>query len=442
MRHSVDPADASGASPRQDIAVLGMHRSGTSLTARLLGDLGWHLGRPDELLGPREDNPAGFFERADVQLFNERVLNQLEATWENPPGAEEVRALGEEGIDTELNSILMRLQTAAGAKPFAVKDPRLCVLWPLWERHLPPSASLVLIFRHPVEVAISLYQRDGMPLYHGIALWDEYVRRSLEAAGHRAAVVLRHGDLLADPEASVYQLAESLGRIVPAGWTTPVRSDLYRSRGGLHEPLLTSAQHELWSWIEALPASIDRILPSDVPPRDPDSFTDVLRQRRGNLRLRSDVEALRRSLVEARENLDARDASLAHLSSERDSLARSVQSLRQRSMEQSQRAEIVRRANLESEERLGRELATLGQRRDELLHALTEQKELVRVGRARERVLAFERHNLIRALTVVEAQRRAQETQAQRTRGSRARQWWRTLAAPVRRVSARRGGKR
>jgi hypothetical protein len=41
--------------------VLEMHRSGTSLTARLLRDAGWFLGDDVDLLGPADGNPDGLF---------------------------------------------------------------------------------------------------------------------------------------------------------------------------------------------------------------------------------------------------------------------------------------------------------------------------------------------------------------------------------------------
>ena len=42
------------------VVVLGMHRSGTSMTSAILEKLGINMG--DETLGPLETNPIGHFE--------------------------------------------------------------------------------------------------------------------------------------------------------------------------------------------------------------------------------------------------------------------------------------------------------------------------------------------------------------------------------------------
>ncbi|HKG74328.1 MAG TPA: hypothetical protein VKA79_08815 [Aestuariivirgaceae bacterium] len=53
------------AAPRANAAVciIGMHRSGTSITARLLNVLGLNLGPSDSLMGPSPSNPTGHFAR-------------------------------------------------------------------------------------------------------------------------------------------------------------------------------------------------------------------------------------------------------------------------------------------------------------------------------------------------------------------------------------------
>lgn len=425
----VGPTDVPGAAPRRHAVVLGMHRSGTSLTARLLGDLGWYLGRPDELLEPREDNPGGYFERADVQVFNDRVLSQIGASWDRPPGAEELQDFGDESVDKELEALVTALEADAGGAAFALKDPRLCVLWPLWERHLPRSATLVLTFRHPAEVAASLYERDGLPVPMGLALWEDYVRRSIVAAQHRAAVVVRYGDLLAQPEKSIEGLAAALGTTVPSGWVQAVRPAPYHSRGSSHEGLLTASQRDLWSWIERAPTSVDRIDPDDVPGRTEKSSTELLRHRRDAVRLEAEVGLLRRSLADAR-------SELVQLNDERESMDQLVESLRQRRLEQSQRVEAMRQESAEAQDHLGRELATLGHIRDELADALAEKIALVRVARAREQVFLYERHHLLRAVSVVEGQRRAHEAALVSMRSSRAWRWGRGLTAPLRWMSA------
>lgn len=481
----------SGESPRRDVVVLGMHRSGTSLTARLLGDLGWYLGRPDELLGPREDNPEGFFERADVQVLNDRLLSRLGASWDGPPGVEELDDRPDGNVDEQLATLVAALEADAGAAPFALKDPRLCVLWPLWKRHLPTSAMLVLTFRHPAEVAASLQKRDGLPVATGLALWEEYVRRALVAAKDRAAVVVRYGDLVARPEESIESLAEALGATAPSGWVQAVRPELYRNRRDTHEESMTASQRELWSWIEAAPTSFDRIDPEDVPGRTEESSIELIRNRREWVKLQAEADLLRRSFTDVRSELDRRaehqstlertlrethdenaletarrDAQAAadqrdelgralraatvelavvrnrlrheetarareEAQSARDS-ARSVQLINERKM-LDQLVETIRQRRIEQSQLI----EDLRRDRDELTNALAEKDSLMLEGQAREQVLLHERHHLLRAVAVVEAERRFHEAVALTMGGSRTWRWGRRIAKPLRWMSPR-----
>ena len=54
------------------VPILGMHRSGTSLTTRLLNLLGLHLG--DDLQAAADDNQAGFWEHRFFQMINMQFL--------------------------------------------------------------------------------------------------------------------------------------------------------------------------------------------------------------------------------------------------------------------------------------------------------------------------------------------------------------------------------
>ena len=44
------------------VAIVGMHRSGTSMVAKLLQQAGLFLGEEADLMPPAEENPEGFFE--------------------------------------------------------------------------------------------------------------------------------------------------------------------------------------------------------------------------------------------------------------------------------------------------------------------------------------------------------------------------------------------
>jgi len=59
------------------VCIAGMHRSGTSMVARLLSDCGVYLGSPQDLLPPQPDNPKGYFEHKGMLALNEALLEHL-----------------------------------------------------------------------------------------------------------------------------------------------------------------------------------------------------------------------------------------------------------------------------------------------------------------------------------------------------------------------------
>jgi hypothetical protein len=110
--------------------VLGMHRSGTSATAGALAAAGFHLG--DDLLEAGADNPRGYWEHAGVVAINERLLSALGRRWDDPRPMPAGWQDGEaaQSASDDIARLLARL--AQDRAPWAIKDPRLCRLLPLW----------------------------------------------------------------------------------------------------------------------------------------------------------------------------------------------------------------------------------------------------------------------------------------------------------------------
>ena len=68
-------------SKKKLIVVLGMHRSGTSVTAKSLQVLGVDLG--DNLMPAiRNNNEAGFWEDVDINNFNIKLLDKIGSDWD------------------------------------------------------------------------------------------------------------------------------------------------------------------------------------------------------------------------------------------------------------------------------------------------------------------------------------------------------------------------
>lgn len=155
------------------IAVMGMHRSGTSCLTGLLQDAGVWLGKvgtsaPFNKKGPREN-------RLIMELHND-VLESNQASWRSPP-QEECHWHAE-----HLQQLEAIIQSYPADKLWAFKDPRSCFTINTWKR-LIPDLRLIGTFRHPAAVAGSLKYRgerlDILTVENEVALWFAYNKRLL-----------------------------------------------------------------------------------------------------------------------------------------------------------------------------------------------------------------------------------------------------------------------
>lgn len=64
------------------VVVLGMHRLGTSMVTGLLQAMGLSLGEPGTLLRGKEgENDKGFFERLQVVIQNDELMEEQDVNW-------------------------------------------------------------------------------------------------------------------------------------------------------------------------------------------------------------------------------------------------------------------------------------------------------------------------------------------------------------------------
>jgi hypothetical protein len=194
--------------PRSLGCVIGMHRSGTSVVTQIAGLLGTDLGPADHFLDTKPDNPNGYFENRDVTRLDDALLRHFLASWDQPPalppGWENDPALD---AFRERASAIMA-ETFTGSSLAVVKDPRLSLLLPFW-RTVVPVKHVLLMVRHPVEVAASLGRRDSMDLEQGSSLWLRYnVDAWLNGGG---PTVVAFDDIYEQPVEAVSRVAAAFG---------------------------------------------------------------------------------------------------------------------------------------------------------------------------------------------------------------------------------------
>ena len=194
------------------ILVAGMHRSGTSALAGALNLLGIPLG--SRLLESGPDNPKGYWEHRDIVVVHERLLAALGSRWDD------VRALPDGWLSSEparraaaaITEILER--DFAGIPLWAVKDPRLCRVLPLWFEvldKLGTRPTVLFMVRDPGEVSASIAERNLWAPPIGEILWLRYVTESLEHSHHVPRSVVTFDALLANPAVTLSNALSELG---------------------------------------------------------------------------------------------------------------------------------------------------------------------------------------------------------------------------------------
>lgn len=243
------------------VVILGMHRSGTSAVAGFLAKAGFFAGGETELLAPAEDNPKGFFERADVNALNDKVLYELGGAWDKPPPRDLVRRRAP-AWQAQVNEALADLEAGAAGRPLVLKDPRIGLLLPAWLPAIDSRFAIVFVDRSALDIALSVRRRDGRPLYVALALWQLYCAELLDGlAGHRVLVV-HYESFVEDPARNGRLLLERLAEVLPAeqvdaalaeGFVSQdMRHHQTSAKSALNLEVLTTAQLALARWLAEL----------------------------------------------------------------------------------------------------------------------------------------------------------------------------------------------
>ena len=193
-------ASRPNASDSAGFLVLGMHRSGTSVLARLLAAAG---ANPGERLVPGSlGNEEGHWEDAFAVETNERLLSALGHRWDD------LRPLPRDWMRSDAASVA-RAQIRGYLRSslskhslWAIKDPRMCLFAELWLGALAEEGctpSVLLLARHPQEIAGSLAVRDGMADGKALLLWLRHALDAERATRRLPRAFIGYDELLADP---------------------------------------------------------------------------------------------------------------------------------------------------------------------------------------------------------------------------------------------------
>lgn len=150
-------------------AVLGMHRSGTSMITGSLEQAGVFMGQVNQF---SENNKKGSKESSFLMQLHEEVLTDNNSSWYSPP------------YKTYWSPYRMKIlqyyiQSFDQHPIWGFKDPRTLLHLKTWNKMI-PNLIKVGIFRNPNDVALSLKRRNKFPLQQGLDLWVRYNRELLK----------------------------------------------------------------------------------------------------------------------------------------------------------------------------------------------------------------------------------------------------------------------
>jgi hypothetical protein len=207
---SVDMAVPQAAILPRMIAVLGMHRSGTSCLAGTLMECGVHFG---EVSRKNPFNAKGNNENQQVMDLHDQLLQEAGGSWKAPPPSVHWQAAHRQQRDAIIEGFGTSETPICG-----FKDPRaLCALEGWLEAR--PDLELLGIFRHPLAVAQSLTHRNLFTREQGLQLWLEYNRRLLDYYDRFRFPILHFGPDADEFRRDLCALIAMLGIRPPASGT-------------------------------------------------------------------------------------------------------------------------------------------------------------------------------------------------------------------------------
>jgi hypothetical protein len=260
---------------RPGVIVLGMHRSGTSIVGGLMSKMGLQTGHP--LIPPNFDNEKGFFERIDVVLQNDNLMQKQSVhyaynthTFDTKLGLKHILENEREHFFSEGRRGLAFLNSPS-SYPWMLKDPRLCITLRTWLPLLNFIPSTLFTYRNPFDVALSMHTRETehFPIQRGLKLWYIYNKRAIVQSNDLCRVVTSHRKVMTQPTVEMKRIYDGL-----IGCGVPVPHMV--SEADINSFIDTSLQHgktsiidQYCSQMNSLSASPDEISLSSIhPPPD------------------------------------------------------------------------------------------------------------------------------------------------------------------------------
>jgi hypothetical protein len=310
------------------LLVLGMHRSGTSVTTRLLECLG--AVHSKNLHPPMPNNPKGFFEDLDIERFNEyKFLPRIGTHWHSIGFVDWTNLSASDRSKFALEALeIVRSNYTSFNSLSVLKEPRIGILLPFWLsvlHHAGYNVKVVCALRDPASVARSLTARDGFSTTHGGMLYITNWLSILSYIQDLPVAFVQFDEIFSDPARVLRTVADKLTIPLPADFESrlhgfsssffdsslrhssldrrdlPLEADLPPLAIELYENLLSAAQAQNIKKTAKFVAAAEKI----VAPLKPvfcafdKVFTELAGSRHATMASQSESQKLQNALRDA-----------------------------------------------------------------------------------------------------------------------------------------------
>lgn len=171
--------------------ISGMHRSGTSMMAKLAFEAGGDLGNTETFYPGDEWNPDGYFEQEDIHKVNIPLVNGPwgKFSYFKLPSTSTILSRSE-----EYSTLIKQLGEKYGGK--IIKETRFSLTLPAWTKNDVPIEKVLICLRNPAEVANSIKKRNKTLVRHGLELWYTHNKRIFENVGNIPMRIVSYNHLL------------------------------------------------------------------------------------------------------------------------------------------------------------------------------------------------------------------------------------------------------
>ncbi len=139
------------------VVILGMHRSGTSLVAKIFHKSGISMGQT--FLQADHFNPNGYFEDEDFLNVNKSLLETAEGSWKYPPEKYQLKKI-QGKFESSIVDLINSKEETAQTGLWGWKDPRTCLTNWIFHRKL-IQPKYIVVTRNKVDMIQSLENSRG-----------------------------------------------------------------------------------------------------------------------------------------------------------------------------------------------------------------------------------------------------------------------------------------